>query len=71
MSKYKHFDEWWNINGYEPACGSGKYLAEKAYESAIRKVLEEVFDEVQYQYSVNVAHEIILNIKKSMENKDD
>ena len=71
MSKYKSFDEWWHINGYHLECESGKSLAEKAYEAAIRKVLEEVFDEVQYQYSVNVAHEIIMTIKKSMENEDE
>ena len=42
-----------------------------AYEAAIRKVLEEVFDEVQYQYSSNISDEIITVIKKSMENKDE
>ena len=71
MSKYRSFDEWWDKEGYSPVGGYAKELAEMAYEAAIRKVLEEVFDEVQYQYSTNIAYEITMGIKKSMENKDE
>ena len=71
MSKYRSFDEWWDKEGYSPVGGYAKELAEMAYEVAVDEVLEEVFDEVQYQYSTNIAYEITMGIKKSMENSNE
>ena len=68
MSKYKSFDEWWDREWCHTEGGYAKDLAEMAYEAAVDKVLEELFDEVQYQYSSNIADEIVMVIKKSMEN---
>ena len=71
MSKYKSFDEWWYNSAYDIYNQFHKNIAEDAYEAAVAKVLEEVFDEVQYQYSANIAYEIILGIKKSMANSNE
>ena len=71
MSKYRSFDEWWYNSAHDIYNQLHKNIAEDAYEAAVDKVLEEVFDEVQYQYSTNISDEIITVIKKSMENKDE
>ena len=66
MSKYRSFDEWWYNSAHDIYNQLHKNIAEDAYEAAVDKALEEVFDEVRYQYSGNIADEIIMVIKKSM-----